>query len=157
MRKSIFAVAMLLLVPLSAAFGQGAGTGRAMSPVGVWDVQVADSSGAVLKALVEFHFGGTATLTSSATPLSTSLGGWEKTGDRTFVVSFYTIVADEITGEHIGYFKVLVENTLLDKDTFEGRSEGWFLLGPDPFDPVDMFLVLVSDDLGKRLKAEGPS
>lgn len=157
MRKTSFAVGMLLLLPLSAAFAQGAGTGRAMSPVGVWDVQVADPSGAVLKALVQFHFGGTATLTSGATPLSTSLGGWHKTGNRTFVVSFYTIVTDESTGEHIGYFKVLVENTLVDKDTFEGRSEGWFLLGTDPFNPVDMFLVLVSEDLGKRLRAEGPS
>ena len=156
MRKTFFAVGMLLLVPLSAAFAQGAGTGSAMSPVGVWDVQV-DTSEAVLKVLVEFHFGGTATLTSAATPFSTSLGAWEKTGDRTFVVSFFTVVTDEATGEHIGYVKVLVENTLVDKDTFEGRSEGWFLLGTDPFNPVDMFLILVSDDLGKRLRAEGPS
>ena len=157
MRKTFFAAGILLLVPLSAVFAQGAGTGHAMSPVGVWDVQVVDPSGAVLKALVEFHFGGTVTLTSAATPLSTSLGGWEKTGNRTFVVSFYTIVTDELTGEHIGYFKVLTENTLVDKNTFEGRSEGWFLLGTDPFNPVDMFLVLVSEDLGKRLRAEGPS
>ena len=138
MRKTCFAIGILLLV-------------------GLWDFQVVDTSGAVKKAVVEFHPGGTATLTSSASPYSTSHGSWKKTGKRTFVVSWYVIFTDEGTGEHVGYIKALVENTLVDKNTIEGRTEVWFLVGTDPFNPQDMFLVAVSEDLGRRLRAEGPS
>ena len=109
------------------------------------------------KAVVEFHSGGTATLTSSASPYSTSHGSLKKMGKRTFVVSWYVIFTDEGTGEHVGYIKALVENTLVDKNTIEGRTEVWFLVGTDPFNPQDMFLVEVSEDLGRRLRAEGPS
>jgi hypothetical protein len=154
MRRTFFAVGMLIVVPLSAAFAQGGGTGNAMSPVGMWDAQVV-VDGAISKALVEFHFGGTAKLMS---PFSTSIGTWETTGDRTFVVSFYTIISDD-EGVHIGYFKSLVENTLVDKDTIQGRTEGWLLLGTDLFDPnLIKIPVFVSEvDLLKRLRAEGPS
>jgi hypothetical protein len=157
MCKNFFAVGLLLLMPFYGAFAQAGGAGNAMSPVGVWDFEVVDATGAVQKALVEFHFGGTATLTASASPYSSSYGTWEKTGNRTFVVSWYAIIADEVTGEHIGYVKSLVENTLVDKDTIEGHTEVWFLLGTDPSNPQQMFLILVTDDLGMRLRAEGPS
>ena len=153
MRKILLAVGVLLVLPLSAAFAQGGGK----APVGLWDFELVDASGAVEKAVVEFHFGGTATVISSVSPYSASYGTWKKTGKRTFVVSFYAIFVDEVTGEHVGYIKSLVKNTLVDKDTIEGRTEVWFLLGTDPSDPLDKFLVLITEDLGKRLRVEGPS
>jgi hypothetical protein len=153
MKNAFVAASLLLVLPLSAAFAQGGGKG----PVGLWDVEMVDDSGAVEKAVVEFHFGGTATVISSVSPYAASYGAWKKTGKRTFVVSFYAIFADEVTGEHVGYIKSLVENTLVDRDTMEGRTEVWFLVGTDPFNPIDMFPVLTTHDLGRRLVAEGPS
>jgi hypothetical protein len=152
MRKIFFLVGLLLVLSSSAVFAQGGGKG----PVGLWDFDLVDASGAVMKAVVEFHFGGTATVISSVSPYSASYGTWKKTGKRTFVVSFYAIFADEVTGEQVGYIKSLVGNTLIDNDTIEGRTEVWFLLGTDPSNPIFMDKILDTNDLGKRLRAEGP-
>jgi hypothetical protein len=157
MRKIMFAVGMLLLLPLSAAFAEVGGRGNAMSPVGVWDFEVVNTFGDVDKSLVVFNFGGTATTTPSTNVLASLFGTWEKTKGRTFVVSFYSFIVDEGTDEHIGYVKAIVENTLVDKDTIEGRTEVWILFGTDPFNPLDMFLGFTTEDVGRRLPTEGPS
>jgi len=158
MRKIMFAVGMLVLLALSAAFAQERGRGNAMSPVGVWDFETENSSGGIQKTMSVFHFGGTATNTPATDPNLSLHGTWQKTGRQTFVVSFYSMVVDESDPPQlIGYVKANVENVQVDKDTIEGRSEIWFLLGTDPFNPLATFFIDASDDFGRRLKAEGPS
>jgi hypothetical protein len=152
------ALGLFVLLPTSVALAQGQGDGNAMTPVGMWDFQIVDdASGITHKVLVTFHFGGTATAIGTIDPLLSLHASWEKTGSRTFVVSWYSLLTDPGTGEHFGYIKSIVENELVDKDTIEGRTESWLLIGTDPFDPIDMILLGTSHDTGSRLKPEGPA
>jgi hypothetical protein len=155
MRKIMFAVGLLLLLPLSAVFAQGGGSSKAMSPVGAWDFTLdVDSDPPFQRVLIVYNFGGTLTATAASIPFLSSYGSWEKKGDRV-TARHYTILPDENTLEHIGYLKVLLDYRLVDKDTLEGRSEVWFLLGTDPFNPVDAFFFGAGEDVGRRLSAEG--
>ena len=131
----------------------------AMSLVGTWDVerQMLFPEGPDQKVISVFHFGGTAVTTPAIVPGLSIQGSWRKMNGRTFVVTFYLpIIDDSEPPQLVGYSKALVENTLIDKDTFEGRTEVWFLVGTDPLNPLDTFFVEASEDVGRRLKAEGP-
>jgi hypothetical protein len=155
-RRTVLVLCVLALVPFSLAYGQGGGNGKAMTPVGTWDLEYFPT-GTVpppYKVLWTLNFGGTSLVTAQGFGsgdllvdltnwgVSTGHGSWKKVGRRTFRHTVFTLVpwlptdwnrpAPEAVGNLKGYVKAVHEFTLVDKNTLEGWCELSLVLGRDP-------------------------
>jgi hypothetical protein len=176
-RKSLSALCLLIALPLSVAFGQGGGNGKAMTPVGAWDVTYSGEFVPDYKALWTLNFGGTSIVTAQGFPhlqpgdpivdltvglanwaISTGHGSWEKIGEHTYILTVYTLVPwlPNQPGpdfELMGYVKAVNEFTLMDRDTLEGWCDISIVYSPDPSGPSAPPFPRQSF-VGKRLRPE---
>ena len=116
--KTLLALCFLIVLPLSFAFGQGGGNGKAMSPVGTWDLEYEDPNGFIepYKVLWTLNFGGTSVTTAQGFPFihfqlqppvdpivglmvgltswgrSTGHGTWEKVDSKTYIHTVFTLI-----------------------------------------------------------------
>ena len=174
LRKTVLAFCIVALVPLSLAFGQGGGNGKAMTPIGNWDLVYWGDWVQEYKVLWTVNFGGTSMVTAQGSPsedpivstliwgASTGHGTWKKVGRRTYRHTAFTLVPwlpneplppGVVPGTLKGYVKAVHEFTLVDKNTVEGWCDISIVFGPDPSAPAEPPFPRQFFE-GKRLRAE---
>jgi hypothetical protein len=179
-RRTVLVLCVLALVPFSLAYGQGGGNGRAMTPVGTWDLEFVapENMPPPYKVLWTLNFGGTSMVTAQGSPpfwpsgdyiedwivglaswgASTGHGIWKKVGRRTYRHTVFTLVPwnpgePGNVAELKGYVRAVQEFTMVDKNTLRGRCEISITESRDPMSP-STFVFGVHDFEGKRLKVE---
>lgn len=158
MRRIVLTLTMLILLPLSAAFAQAGRSGNAMSPVGTWTIETIDDDPMAPHNwhLENIQFGGTATGGAWTAALSTGYSTWKKTGPHRYLMTTFVMFPDDNPDppDEGGYIKDIKELWLIDKNTLEGRSEGWWVVGSDPLGPIVFGPLWGATLYGTRLEAE---
>lgn len=129
------------------------GGNRGMSPVGVWTIEYIDDLDPEDNNTIYQQYNHSGTLVGGAWTDSktNTVGNWRKVGSHRYISTIWSMIP-----EADGYLKIIDEFWMIDKDTMEGRQEGWWIVGRDPLDPPvpPVGPLWTGSQQYRRLKAE---
>ena len=130
-RRITLGLAMAVLM-LAASSLVAAGGNKAMSPVGVWAINYVDDLDPASNNTVvqQYNFGGTMSGVAWTDNTTNSVGTWRKAARNRYISATWLMIPDSD-----GYLKLNEEFWMIDKNTMEGRQEGWWIVGQDPLAP----------------------
>jgi len=131
-RKISLGLALAGLTLAASSLVAAGGGNQAMTPVGVWAINYVDDldPDANNSVIEQYNFGGTMSGVAWSDNKTNSVGNWRKVGRNSYISTTWLMIPD---GD--GYLKLIEEFWMIDKNTMEGRQEGWWIVGQDPLDP----------------------
>ena len=123
--------------------------------VGTWSIEDLGTGNWFLGS---FHHGGTGHGAAWSAVWSTGAITWKKAGPNRYLATHFVMFPDANPEppDESGYVKDLCEYWLIDDNTLEGRSQGWWVAGNDPLGPIVFGPLWEVPLSGTRLEPEEP-